>query len=85
MNGQRHVNAVQPWSDRVARPQGTGAPHPVRRAAGAVLVLILIAIGVFLLFETPRIAWLGLLAAALVLLDVALAVGIRQWMRDRMR
>jgi hypothetical protein len=43
------------------------------------------AVVVSLLVEAPQIAWLGLLAAALILLDVALALGIRQWMRDRMR
>jgi fucose permease len=85
MNGQRHVNAAHPGSDRMARPLDAGAPHLGRRAAGAVLALILMAVGVFLLFETPQFAWLALLAAALVLLDVALALGIRQWLRDLTR
>jgi outer membrane murein-binding lipoprotein Lpp len=44
----------------------------------AVIVAAVIVAGCL---EVPQIAWLALLAAALVLLDVALGLGIRQWLR----
>ena len=85
MSGQRHLHAVHAWSGRMAGQRDARAPRRARNTVGVVLVLIFAAVVVSLLFEAPQIAWLGLLTAALVLLDVALALGIRQWMRDRMR
>jgi len=85
MGGQRHVPAVHAWSDRMSRPWHAHVPRKVSNTVGVVLALICAAAVVSLLFETPQIAWLALLVVALVLLDVALALGIRQWMRDRMR
>ncbi len=85
MSGQRHVHAVHAWSDRMTRQRDARAPRRARNTVGAVLVLMYTAVVVSLIVEAPQIAWLGLLVAALILLDVALALGIRQWMRDRMR
>ena len=49
---------------------------------GVVLAAVIVAaVIVAACLEVPQIAWLALLAAALVLLDVALGLGIRQWLR----
>jgi hypothetical protein len=53
-------------------------------AAGAVLVLVFVALVVGFLFEAPRIAWLVLVVAAILLIDVVLTLGVRQWLRDRL-
>jgi hypothetical protein len=51
---------------------------------GGVLVLVFVALVVGLLFEAPQIGWLVLLAAAIMLIDVVLTLGVRQWLRDRL-
>jgi hypothetical protein len=49
---------------------------------GVVLAAVVVAaVIVAACLEAPQIAWLALLTAALVLLDVALGLGIRQWLR----
>lgn len=53
-------------------------------AMGALVVLVCAALIVGFLFEVPQIAWLVLLAAAILLIDVVLTLGIRQWLRDRL-
>ena len=53
-------------------------------ARGGALVLVFAALIVGFLFEVPRIAWLVVLAAAILLIDVVLTLGVRQWMRDRL-
>lgn len=70
MTGLKHAEAVPPSSNRKGR-----------HAAGVVVGLVLAATIVGLCCEAPRFAWLALLVAALVLLDVALGLGIRQWLR----
>ena len=86
MTGLKHVNAVPPSSDRLTREGKSGAPGRgrggVRVVVGVVLAAVIVAaVIVAACLEVPQIAWLALLAAALVLLDIALGLGIRQWLR----
>ena len=86
MTGLKHVNAVPPSSDRLTREGKSGAPGRgrggVRVVVGVVLAAVIVAAVIVAAFlEVPQIAWLALLAAALVLLDIALGLGIRQWLR----
>ena len=86
MTGLKHVNAVLPSSDRLTRQRKPRIPgrgrRGVRVVVGVVLAAVIVAaVIVAACLEVPQIAWLALLAAALVLLDVALGLGIRQWLR----
>ena len=86
MTGLKHVNAVPPSSDRLTRPGESGTPGRGRSGVQVVVGVVLAAVIVAAVIvagclEAPQIAWLALLAAALVLLDVALGLGIRQWLR----
>jgi len=71
---------------RIARVVRSRTPvrrrRGVRVVVGVVLAAVIVAaVLVATCLEVPQIAWLALLAAALVLLDVALGLGIRQWLR----
>jgi hypothetical protein len=86
VTGPRHVNAIPPAAARLTREGGSGTRRRGRRGVrvvvGVVLAAVLAAaVIVTACLEAPQIAWLALLAAALVLLDVALGLGIRQWLR----
>jgi hypothetical protein len=86
VTGLKHVSAVPPSSDRLTREGKTRTPgrgrRGVRVVVGVVLAAVIVAaVIVAACLEVPQIAWLALLAAALVLLDVALGLGIRQWLR----
>ncbi len=86
MTGLKHVNAVPLRSDRLTRQREPGTPgrgrRGVRVVVGVVLAAVIVAVVIVAAcLEVPQIAWLALLAAALVLLDVALGLGIRQWLR----
>jgi hypothetical protein len=86
VTGLKHVNAVPPSSDRLTRKGEPGTPGRGRRGVRVVVGVVLAAVIVAVMIvaaclEVPQIAWLALLAAALVLLDIALGLGIRQWLR----
>lgn len=55
-----------------------------RILGGGALVLVFAALVVGFVFEAPQIAWLVLLGAAILLIDVVLTLGLRQWLRDRL-
>ena len=84
MTGPKHAHPVRPSPQRPARPSEptrSGRRGAVWWLLGLVLAVVVVASCV----EVPRIAWLAVLVAALVLLDVALGLGLRQWLRDRAR
>lgn len=63
----------------MARQQDDTAPRRPRLAAGGVLALVLAALFVMLLFLAPQAAWTVPLTAALIMLDVTIGLGFRQW------
>lgn len=60
-----------------------GTRLPLRVASGGVAVLAFAALLAVFVFEAPHVAWAAVLVAALLVVDIALGVGVRDWARDR--
>jgi hypothetical protein len=84
MRELKHNDTIRPWPhNNMARPRDNRAPRRSKLAAGGALALVLAALLVMSLFQAPQIAWMVGLAAALIMLAVATALGFRQWIRGR--
>lgn len=58
------------------------APSRGRIVAQALIGLALVTLIPTFVVEDPRAGWVTVLIGALVLMDAALATGLRQWVRD---
>lgn len=83
MRELRHHDTIRRWlHNNMVRPRDDRAPRPSKFVAGGFIAL-LAALLVMALFQAPQIVWMVGLAAALILLAVATALGFRQWARGR--
>ena len=84
MRERKHNDTNRTWQhNNTVRQQDDPAPRRSKLARGEIVALLLAALFVISLFLTPQITWVVGLAAGLIMLAVAIALGLRLWVRDR--
>ena len=84
MRERKHNDTSRTWQhNNTARQQDDPAPRRSKLAGGEAAALLLTALFVISLFLAPQITWMVGLAAGLIMLAGAIALGLRLWARDR--